>query len=195
MKKSIYEHLKNFLSFFRKMISKKSVEDDIWFEKLQSKASKIGARVHLIKIRIDYTRPYAESVKAGGPQTNSGSFVFKVADIYHLPENKIKDEVIVLLNWANGYGSYKKAVEWGLSSGLHKTTPYVPFAIGEQFPEINYEIGPNPMYIIETTGCTFDNCQDCVCCVWWYNLNRESDLCLQGCFADLFGGWFAFRKE
>lgn len=195
MRNSISELQKVFLSFFNKIISKKIITDEIWFENFQAKASKIGVRVHLIKINVDCTRPYNELVWAGGPQTDSGSFVFKVADKYQLSEKKITDEVIVLLNWASGYEGYQTTVEWGLSNGLRKTTPYELFAIGEQLPDINYEIGPNPMFIIETTGCTFGDYQDFVCSVWWYNLNRKSDLCLQSCFTGHLGGWFAFRKQ
>ena len=196
MKKSIYKYLKKNYHFSKKMIIKKSITDEIWFEKLQVEASKIGARVHLLKLRVDYTKPFNDAVMAGGPQTSTDSCVFKVFDKYQtIEKNMIIDETIILLNWEKGYESYQKAVEWGLSKGLKKTTYHVPFTIGEQFPNINYEIGSNPMYIIETTGGLFGDYANCSYCVWWYNLNRTSDLYYQGCSAVLCGSWFAFRKK
>jgi hypothetical protein len=168
--------------------------DDNWFEKLQSEASKIGARVHLIpKLTVDYAKSHNEVAMAGGPQTPSNYNVLKVADKYQPSENKVTDETIVLFNWINGGGSYQEAIEWGLQNGLLKTTPHVPFTVGEQFPNLNYTLGPNPMYVVETTGCTFDGNAD-ACSVWWYDANRGSDLHWQDDFGDD-NDWFAFRKK
>ena len=166
---------------------------DNWFEKLQIEASKIGARVHLVRIKVDYTKSHNEAALAGGPQTGSDYNVLKVGDKYQPSENKMTDEAIVLFNWIKGGGSYQKAVEWGLSNGLSKTTPHIPFAIGEQFPNLNYTLGPNPMYVVETTGCSFNGSAN-ACCVYWRDAERFSALDWR---CD-FGGdraWFAFRKK
>lgn len=166
---------------------------DNWFEKLQIEAQKIGARVHLLKVRVDYTKTHNEAAMAGGPQTGSDYNVLKVADKYQPSENKVIDETIILFNWINGDGNYPKTVEWGLQNGLLKTTPHVSFAIGEQFPKLNYELGPNPMYVVETTGCSFYGPAS-ACFVYWFDAERGSHLDWQ----DYFGGdfdWFAFRKK
>jgi hypothetical protein len=129
---------------------------------------------------------------AGGPQTPVNYNVLKVAYKYQ-PKNKVTEETIILFNWINGGGSYSKAIEWGLSNGLLKTIPHVPFAIGEQFPNLNYILGPNPMYVVETTGCSFPG-SAAACSVSWHDARRRSDLDWQG----LFGNdrdWFAFRKK
>ncbi len=166
---------------------------DNWFEKLQAEAQKIGARVHLIRLKVDYTKPHNESAMAGGPQTGSNYNVLKVADKYQPSENKVTEETIILFNWINGSGSYSKAIEWGLSNGLLKTTPHVPFAIGEQFPNLNYELGPNPMYVVETTGCSFGG-DAYACCVSWGGAGRVSGLNWRSLFG-LVNVWFAFRRK
>jgi len=167
---------------------------DNWFEKLQIEANKISARVYLIpKLTVNYTKSHNESAIAGGPQTGSDYNVLKVADKYQPSENKVVEEVIVLLNYPQGGGNYQKTVEWGLSNGLSKTTPHVPFAIGEQFSKLNHTLGPNPMYVVETTGCSFYGSAD-ACYVYWDDAGRKSCLDWQGNFGDG-RDWFAFRKK
>jgi hypothetical protein len=167
--------------------------NDNWFEKLQSEASKIGARVHLLKVRVDYTKTHNQSAMAGGPQTGSDYNVLKVANLYQQSENKVIEETVILFNWIKGGGSYPEAIEWGLKNGLLRTTPHVPFSIGEQFPDLNYKLGPNPMYVVETTGCSFDGLAD-ACCVCWHDAKLKSSLYWQSPFGNGLD-WFAFRKK
>jgi hypothetical protein len=168
------------------------IPNDSWFQKLEASAEAIGARVYLIKLVVDYTRSHNEAAMAGGPRTPSSYNVLKVASNYQPSENKVVEETIILFGWPKGGGSYQRAVEWGTSNKLSETTPHVPFAIGEQKPDLNYELGPNPMYVIETTGCLFeDNAQ--ACSVSWYDASRESVLICQRHFGHNLS-WFAFRK-
>lgn len=170
----------------------KTKEKD-WFIQLQAEAKKIGAQIHVIhNLRVDYTRGHNEAAMAGGPQTDSSYNVLKVADKYQPSENKLTAETIVLLNYPKGGGNYGKTVEWGLSNGLRKTTPHVPFAIGEELPKLNYDLGPNPMYVVETTGCTFGGGAR-ACGVWWRDAKRRSGLRWQHNFG-YDNDWFAFRK-
>jgi hypothetical protein len=83
-------------------------------------------------------------------------------------------------------------VKWGLENALRLTTPHVPFAVGENKPRLNYDLGPNPMYVVETTGCTFRG-DASACYVWWNDAERKSNLNWQGLFGGDYG-WFAFRK-
>ena len=162
-------------------------------ERLQVTANAIGGRVHLIpKITVDYTRSHNDAAMAGGPQTESNCNVLKVADKYLPSEDEVTDETIILLNWPEGDGSYEKAVLWGLQNGLRLTTPHVPFAIGEQKTKLNYELEQNRMYVIETTGCFFDDDAN-ACDVRWGDADRESGLGWQGNFGNEYD-WFAFRK-
>lgn len=167
---------------------------DSWPQKIQElklTAEKIGARIFVTELSVNYTKSHNDAAMVGGPQTGSGYNVLKVGDLYQ-PENKVINETIVLLNWPEGGGSYQKAVEWGLSNGLRKTTPHVPFTIGEKYPKFNYEIGSNPSYVVETTGCSFSGDAD-ACYVYWDDAGRESSLGWQSYFVDG-GGWFAFLK-
>lgn len=167
---------------------------DDWFLKLQTSAEKVGARVYLIpKLVVDYTKSHNESAMAGGPDTPSNYNVLKFGDKYPSIENKVMEEAIVLFNWPKGGGSYQKAIEWGLSNGLQRTVPREVFAVGKQLPNLNYELGQNPMYVVETTGCTFDG-GSYACCVWWRDATRLSSLHWQSFFDDGFV-WFAFCKK
>lgn len=164
-----------------------------WFIKLQAEAEKVGGRVHLISnLVVDYSRPHNKAAMAGGPQTGPNSNVLKVDYKYEPLDRKKVTKTILLFNWPTPYGSYKKAVKWGLSNGLHKTTPHVPFAIGEQFPKLNYELGPNPMYVVETTGSTWGS-DELACCVSWRDAWRQSNFAWHSNF-DQGGGWIAFEK-
>lgn len=164
-----------------------------WFRELQKNAEDIGARVHFIpKLVIDYTKPYNESAIEGGPDTPSNYNVLKIDDKYFISENEVKKEIIVLFNWINLGESYSKAIRWGLSHNLRKTTPHVPFAIGKYFPRINQELKSNLIYILETTGCSYGG-HPFASYVLWNNSKRYSDFGGQSNFSDN-NGWFAFRK-
>ncbi|MBK5215256.1 MAG: hypothetical protein JJE53_00385 [Candidatus Pacebacteria bacterium] len=164
-----------------------------WFNELQIEANKIGARVHLIELKVDYTRSYKEAAMAGGPQTDLDHKALKVADLYQSRENKITDEVIVLFKWINGKGSYPEACDWGKQNGLLKTTPHVPFAIGEQFPKLNMELGASSMYVVETTGCLLYNTAS-ACNLSWNNTKRKANLYYLSSLNYNFV-WFAFIKK
>lgn len=165
---------------------------DGWFEKLQVEASKIGARVYCIpKLRVDYTKTHNEAAQSGGLQP--GLYVLDVGDKYLLPVNTIVEEVIILLNYPHGGGNYQVTVKWGLQNSLEETVPHEIFAIGEQFPYLNYTLGPNPMIIVETESCLFNLTLN-ACVVSWENAERESHL-VEHDRLDRDDAWFAFRKK
>jgi hypothetical protein len=175
-----------------KLFADMNTDNAAWFEKLKASAEKIGARVHMMIIDVDYSKSHNEAAMAGGPQTPSNYNVLKVADKYTSSEKGIVKETVILFNWPKGGESYAKAVKWGLENGLGLTTPHVPFAVGENHPRLNYDLGPNPMYVAETTGCTFGGDAD-ACVVWFDDSERESNLHWQNFFGDG-RDWFCFRK-
>lgn len=179
------EAVKNFLNGLK--------TDPEWFTKLQAEAVKIGGRVHKLDVPVNYTRSHNDAALAGGPQTDSTYNVLKVGGLYTSRENKTVTETIVLFNWPKGGGSYDKAVAFGLANGLDKTVPHEAFAVGEHFPKLNYDLGPNPMYVVETTGCSFDG-ELQACGVWWDDARRKSGLNWQSVFGRG-RDWFAFRKK
>jgi hypothetical protein len=168
------------------------VTDNGWFEKLQIEANKIGGRVHIFEnVVVDYSRTHNEAAIAGGPQTPSNYNVLKVGDQYPQKENKKVTKTFIAFNWPKGGGSFQKAANFGTSNGLGKTVSYDTFAIGENFPKLNYELGPNPMYMVETTGCTFDGYSS-ACNVWWYDSERKARLSWQNSYGN--GSvWFLFE--
>jgi len=187
--KKFLENPKKLQKFFRGLSGENKL-----LEKLQSSAEKIGARVHLIpRLIVDYTKSHNILAMEGGPETNPDCSILRVADRYQLTENKIVKETIVLLNWAEGDGSYQKAVEWAFLNGLQKTVPKEVFSIGKQIPNLNYELGLTHIYLNETTGYSFYGSPQ-VCFVGWYDDKRKSNIYWQeplGISCD----WFVFRKK
>lgn len=164
-----------------------------WFEKIQKEAEKIGAKVFLIeKLPVNYGRSHNEAALAGRPQTPGNYNVLKVGDRYTLPESTLVHETVVMLNYPQGGGNYEKTVEWGIKQGLRKSNPHVSFAVGEVYPKLNYELGPNPMYAVETTGCSFGG-DPGACYVWWDGAKRRADLGWRSNFGDSCD-WFVFCK-
>ena len=146
-------------------------EKNRWFQKLETNASMIGIKVYLIpELVVDYTKHHTG---------------------YQPSEEKIINEVIILLNWPKII-NYQKAVEWGIGQGLRKTTSHVTVAMEEQKPKLNDEIGKNPVNVVETTGCIF-NLEDSACGTRW-NFDQR----LLGCPPQKLCGstddWFVFRK-
>lgn len=176
----------------KKLFAEMDISTTAWFEDLKARTEKIGARVHMMVIDVDYSKPHKEAAMTGGPQAPSSPSVLEVADEYVLLEKGIVRETVILLNWPNGDGSYAKAVRWGLKNHLRKTTPHVLFAVGALHPRLNCELGQNPMCMAETTGCTL-NGQANACYVWWRDEGRKTDLSWLDFFGDA-GDWFAFRR-
>lgn len=166
----------------------------IWFEKLQAETRKINGELYLIQdLVVNYTKPHNEAAMLGGPQTRPDYNVLKVTDLYQPSENKEVSETIILLSTKNNGERHQKIIQWGLSVGLRTTTPHVPFAIGENLPNLNYSFGLKKTYVVETTGCVF-NGNPSACGVWWEDDKHLSDLRWQRAFA-LSPGWLAFRKS
>jgi len=166
--------------------------DDFWFKNLEVAVGKTGGRVHLFKnVLVDYSRNHNAAAMTGGPDTGKNYDVLKAGDTYPLPLSKKVTETFVSFNWPEGEGSYDKAVTFGVSNGLERTIPHEVFAVGEHFPNLNHELGVNPMYVAETTGCWFNDHAE-ACYVWWGDAKRESRLRWQSNFVHKHG-WFLFR--
>jgi hypothetical protein len=187
--KDFLDNLKKLQEFFYSLMPKNLG----WYEKLRIEAEKIGARIDIVQVVVDYTKNHNEAAMAGGPQTESSWDVLKVGNKYQLPEKNMAYDIIVLLNYPKGGGNYTKTVEWGIKNGLKKTNPHEVFAVGEHFPILNYKIGPNLMYVVETTGCFFDG-RASACYVYWSDAERMSSLSWLSHFGGG-SGWFAFRKK
>ncbi len=166
--------------------------DTAWIETLKAEAEKVGARIHILNLAVDWDRSHNEAAMAGGPQTKASHNVLKVDGSYLSVRCGKIAETFVLVNWLQDGQSYSEAVEWGLTQGLQKTLPRESFAVGEQCPNLNYELEEDPMCVVETTGCSFDGLPQ-ACYVSWNDAKRTSDLLWQDNFgfSDV---WFLFRK-
>lgn len=162
-----------------------------WFANLQTQTGD-SIRLYLISnISVAYTKQFNNVAKAAGPLTKSDDEIFKVAELYKAPE-KDSIETVVLVNFPNGDGSWSKALSWGVKNNLRITDPHLVFAIAEKFPKLNWKPPFGSWtYLIETTGCTFNESRQ-MCCVLFNGLDRASLLLYQK--AGQKNTWFAFRK-
>lgn len=158
---------------------------------LQESAENAGRQIKEIEVTVDYSVPHNEAAMKGGPDTDSSYDVLKCGDKYHTESGKVK-RTLVLLNFKKGEGSYEKALEWGKENGLTPTIPHDVFAIGEQYPNFHRDQGTSWSYVVETTGCTFDDLAR-ACYVYWNDSVRRSNLAWQVHFGGA-DDWFAFRK-
>jgi hypothetical protein len=152
-----------------------------------------GARIHVFRdVRVTLDSEWQEAVNAAGPNTPSDYNVRKVGDLYLPTGTGEIVEDLVGLNYPDGSGNWEKALAWAAISKLEKTVPREAFAVGRQFPQLNDELGINPMYAVATTECSFEGDRQ-ACYVWWLDSKREAFLLWTGFF---FGrnDWFLFRK-
>ena len=86
-------------------------------------------------------------------------------------------------------------MEFGAKNGLSLTTPHVPFALGEKFPDLNLDLMPGDQCVLvqETTGCIFKNVLH-FCYIFW-NEDRRCGLIPSDDLRIHKGGdWYAFKK-
>jgi hypothetical protein len=154
----------------------------------------VGGRIVTVKVKTELFRDWRAAVSAGGPNTPADYDynVWKVGGLYPPIGAGIVEEELVLLNYPNGDGSWEKALAWAEQSRLRRTDPRRVFAVGKGHPKFNYEVGPNPCYVVATEECTFgDKLQ--ACSVWWSGSERKANLN----WVSYYGhsrDWFAFRK-
>ncbi len=151
-----------------------------------------GARVRVLTVKVNQEREWQEAIDAASTKTMVYHNVRKIGRQYPPVEMGTIEQEIILLNFPNGGGNWDKALRWAKSKGLNRTNPREVFAIGEHNPALHTKLGQNPMYVVATTDCTFES-NRYACSVWWYDSQRETDLCLAESFIGIFN-WFAFRK-
>jgi hypothetical protein len=151
-----------------------------------------GARIISIEAIIDLGEEWDIAVKNSGPNTPADYNIWKVGHLYPVSSTGVVKRRYHLLNWPNGGGSFNKALTWGKKYNLLTTEPREVFGIGKSNPKFNYEVGPNPCYLIGTKECTFDGIQQ-ACDVWWDDSKRKASLDWVSLCAST-DDWFAFRE-
>jgi len=151
-----------------------------------------GGRIVTVKVKTQLDRPWQEAVNAAGPQTPDNYNVRKVDDICAPTGIGTVEEELVLLNYYPNGGAWDKAIAWAEASRLKRTDPRRVFALGEGQPKFNYEVGPNPTYVVATEECFFDGKRQ-ACSVWWIDSGRGASLHWVSNYGDS-DDWFAFRK-
>lgn len=161
-----------------------------WFQKIKKAAEKAHINCHYVEVEVDYKITHREAVLLGGPQTHSKHDIFKMGKKYQLLNNKKATEIIILLTNCSTFGDARK---FGRENDLDFTTPHVPFAIGEKFPNLNYELGVENLIISETTACNFKDSWY-LCSVAWHYGARDSRMVNTGNM-NIPGTCFALRKK
>ena len=151
-----------------------------------------GARVHVLRVKVDQSREWQDAVSAAGPDTPDSYNVRKVGGQYPSVGGEVIEEELILLNFPKGDGNWDKANVWAGAHGLKRTNPREVFAVGEQHPKLHEQLEQNPMYVVATTDCSFEGNRD-ACYVWWNDSMREAGLDWIEVFDFSYAG-FAFRK-
>ncbi len=151
-----------------------------------------GARIFTIEATVDLGEDWDVAVKNGGPNTPADYNIWKVGHLYPVSGAGAVKRRYHLLSWPNGGGSLDKALAWGKKYNLLTTEPREVFGIGKSNPKFNYEVGPNPCYVVATEECAFEGDQQ-ACNVWWFGSKRRADLDWVSDDGNA-DDWFAFRE-
>lgn len=133
-----------------------------WVVSLENSAEKIGGEILLIEnVMVDYTRPYSEIIlnarKREGKQMDPSEHqALEIANKCEPSKHEAIKETVVLFRYSDWMrmelnAGYKKAIEWGLSNNLCKTTLHVPLAVIEQNPYLFSGICMS--YVVATANC------------------------------------------
>ncbi len=179
-----------------------SKPEDEWLQKMKASARKAGFLFHCVTIVVDYARSYKSAAMAGGPDTYPPDTNLENEEFdfyYQIPEKKKVIETIVMLNNGPNFQqlvNYHSAVRWALENGLRQTTPHVPFAVAERFPNLAEELKPgySPLYVIETTRLKSRHNGDMF--HWGVGWNNGSRTCKSGHDSGICGNanWYTFCK-
>ncbi len=125
-----------------------------------------GARIRVIRARVNQGRDWKEAVDAVGPDTMSIDEIYKPADLYPPTSQEETEKDYILLSLPDRRDGYHKALTWAQIVGLKPTVPREVFAIGEQYPNLDQTFGENPLTVVATTDKAPEGfCQACL--VWW----------------------------
>ncbi len=148
--------------------------------------------IHVVRVKVKLDQPWNEAVDMAGPDTPDHYNVRKVGNLYLPTGTGEEEQEHILLNYPLGGGSLDKALAWAREKGLKRTVPREVFAIGRENSNLHIQIGQDPMYVVATTPCTFEDYEQ-ACYVWWSGSEREANLFWVSYFDDA-SDWFAFRK-
>jgi len=132
------------------------------FLDLQKNAMEVGASIHVISnLLIDY-----DGMVVG--EQDKYDFAKIKADE---PKEKFKN--IILLNYPEGEGSFKKAIKWTIANNLCMTDEFVLSSIGKYKPKLRSELGLNSLvYIIGTKGVVIGKEKQAYCLIYNDNVIR-----------------------
>lgn len=134
-----------------------------------------GARICVLRAKVEHGREWQEAVNATGPDTPSTRDIRKMGDLYPPISTEKVEEDLILLNYPSCVRDMEKALTWCNEKKLERTVPREVFAVGEQYPNLHEHIVPNPISIVATTECSLKGCQY-VCHVWWDGIGRGADI-------------------
>ena len=152
-----------------------------------------GGRIHILRVPVNPAREWQEGINAAGPNTPENFDVCKVGGLYLPQKGKVEEREIILVNFGKTIPNGQYALDWAKQYKLCPDGPRGCFAIGEHKPNLDKELGMNPMAVVSLEECSFEG-ERRVCNVWWDDAGRYASLYW---FGDDLGGdyWFAFVRE
>lgn len=153
-----------------------------------------GARMHIVTVMVDESRPWDEAVNAAGPNTGADWNIRKVGDQYPPTLGATpKMRVIYLVNFGKDTMGDDN-IAWGKSQKLRPETPRAVFAVTEHNSDLDEVFGMEGcMAVTSLEECSFGGSRRAPS-AWWDGTERKAGL---GNFGNAWDGsaWFAFSRE
>lgn len=105
----------------------------------------VGGHIRIVRTSANPGRLWEDAVRAGAPQTDKNSPVWKVGNQYPmmLLKNHLPGVEIILVNfgvWSCGYEICEIAFSWGIKQHFRFATPQECFALLEQYPNLPRDV-------------------------------------------------------
>jgi len=148
----------------------------------------------LSKVPVDFHMPWQEAINRVGPNTSHDDEVRKVEARFETwkfggERGKMVSDYVFL---SGEQLNYRLVCESARDQGLLLTEPHEAFAIAQNNPNLDDELGANPMYLVATSARSFDGA-GMACFAKWYGHQRGAGIEYTSAFTnDLY--WFLFRR-
>jgi hypothetical protein len=112
--------------------------------------------VRLFDVPVNYDLTWEDAIKAGGPDTYSGSDIWRVGDKYPNAKTGVETVNISLVGFDRSWNS-QEGVDYIEKVGLPAISPRESFAIGgkDAYPTLNSDLGRKYIGVVSFQTCLF----------------------------------------